>query len=227
MAASGKRRCTAKSKRSGKRCANWAIKGRRTCRMHGGKSPRGRDHPSYKHGLHTKSLPERYRARYGEHLVDDRVFSLDPEVALIQTRMDELLAGLDVDGHVALWIKLKAACDELQRATKSKEHDSARNAIGAVCSLVDRGRSESRTWVDIHALQIQKTKTLEVRSRIAKQEQASIPEAHLFVIMDRFAEVVRTEITKAFKLELSESDTLRNISTALKGQVFSGSSGEA
>lgn len=30
--------CTGKSKRSGKRCLKWAIRGKATCRMHGGKS---------------------------------------------------------------------------------------------------------------------------------------------------------------------------------------------
>lgn len=33
------RRCTAKSKRSGKLCERYAMKGQRTCMMHGGKTP--------------------------------------------------------------------------------------------------------------------------------------------------------------------------------------------
>ena len=28
--------CTAKSKRSGKQCLKWAVRGRTTCHMHGG-----------------------------------------------------------------------------------------------------------------------------------------------------------------------------------------------
>ena len=33
------RRCTAKSKRSGDLCGNFALKGHRTCAFHGGKTP--------------------------------------------------------------------------------------------------------------------------------------------------------------------------------------------
>lgn len=33
------RRCTAKSKRSGNLCGRYAMKGQRTCMMHGGKTP--------------------------------------------------------------------------------------------------------------------------------------------------------------------------------------------
>ena len=35
----GARRCTAKSKRSGRRCQQWAIRGGTVCSMHGGQAP--------------------------------------------------------------------------------------------------------------------------------------------------------------------------------------------
>ncbi len=48
--------CTAKSKRSGGRCRNYACQDRETCRMHGGTSKRGREHWNYQTGLHSKDL---------------------------------------------------------------------------------------------------------------------------------------------------------------------------
>lgn len=51
--------CTAKSKRSKNQCKNWALHGRNTCRMHGGKS----------RGPRTEAGKERSRlavVRYGE-----------------------------------------------------------------------------------------------------------------------------------------------------------------
>jgi hypothetical protein len=50
------RQCTAKSKRSGCRCKNYACRDRETCRMHGGKSLRGADHPNFRHGRCSKLL---------------------------------------------------------------------------------------------------------------------------------------------------------------------------
>jgi len=47
--------CTAKSKRSGKRCKRWASPGRTKCRMHGGRTPRGKDSPHFKHGARVIS----------------------------------------------------------------------------------------------------------------------------------------------------------------------------
>src|SRR5262249_26023646 len=50
--------CAAKSKRSGERCRNYACRGRDTCRMHGGKSKRGKDHWNFRNGLHNKDVRE-------------------------------------------------------------------------------------------------------------------------------------------------------------------------
>lgn len=50
-------RCAAKSKRSGMQCKAPAIKGKRVCRMHGGKSPGapcGELHGRYVHGRQTR-----------------------------------------------------------------------------------------------------------------------------------------------------------------------------
>ncbi len=53
-------RCTATSKRSGKRCRAPAVRGWSVCRMHGagGGAPSGPGNGRYKHGLHTKELKE-------------------------------------------------------------------------------------------------------------------------------------------------------------------------
>ncbi len=49
-------RCTAKSKRSGVRCCNPAVRGWTVCRMHGARSGAkpGAEHPNFRHGMQTK-----------------------------------------------------------------------------------------------------------------------------------------------------------------------------
>jgi len=61
--------CTAKSKRSGKQCLKWAVRGRTTCHMHGGtaKGPitkAGKERSrqaALRHGGHTKRAKDHYR----------------------------------------------------------------------------------------------------------------------------------------------------------------------
>ena len=61
--------CTAKSKRSKEQCQKWAVRGKMTCRMHGGasrgpKSKAGRERSRLallKHGGHTKEAKAMHR----------------------------------------------------------------------------------------------------------------------------------------------------------------------
>ena len=58
--------CEAKSKRSGQRCKNWPIRGKNTCRFHGGcstgpKTSAGKKRvidTHYKHGYRSKNAIE-------------------------------------------------------------------------------------------------------------------------------------------------------------------------
>lgn len=61
--------CTAKSKRSGNQCLKWAVRGRTTCHMHGGRSKGpttklGKEHSrnaAFRHGAYTKQAKTYHR----------------------------------------------------------------------------------------------------------------------------------------------------------------------
>ena len=57
-------RCSATSKRTGKRCRAPAVRGWAVCRFHGarGGAPRGAQNGSYKHGLYMNEAIEERRA---------------------------------------------------------------------------------------------------------------------------------------------------------------------
>ena len=51
----GSQRCTAMSKQARRQCRQLAAPGSDKCRFHGGWSPRGRQHPGYRHGGASKA----------------------------------------------------------------------------------------------------------------------------------------------------------------------------
>jgi hypothetical protein len=62
-AANAAPRCTATSKRTGKRCKAPAVTGWSVCRFHGagGGHPAGKDHPSWRHGMRSQEWIEERR----------------------------------------------------------------------------------------------------------------------------------------------------------------------
>ena len=57
-------RCSARSKRSGKRCRGPAVRGKLVCRFHGARAgaPKGPANGAYRHGLHTQEAVKERRA---------------------------------------------------------------------------------------------------------------------------------------------------------------------
>ena len=58
--------CNAKT-RQGTVCKRRVTPGRNRCHLHGGKSPRGKDHPRYEHGYYT--IEEREKRRFLRELI--------------------------------------------------------------------------------------------------------------------------------------------------------------
>src|SRR5215216_2176358 len=106
--------CGAKT-RSGGECRQPAMANGR-CRMHGGRSPRGLAHPSFKTGRFSRSIPSRLSHSYEEALADPRKLELDNELALLICRNEELLATLHSGESSALWKRLRNAKREMDKA---------------------------------------------------------------------------------------------------------------
>lgn len=85
--------CTAKSKRSGQQCRNYAVTGKDKCRMHGGTTP-------IKHGLYSKYATTTLGSRLEQAENDPELLSAKRQVALLaalQSRKFDQLAQLDDD----------------------------------------------------------------------------------------------------------------------------------
>ena len=87
------RMCGAKT-RKGRSCENPPVLGRNRCRMHGGASLRGSNHPNFKHGRRSKAPPRHLLRIYEETCSDANLLELRSEIALGDARVSDLLEQL-------------------------------------------------------------------------------------------------------------------------------------
>ena len=73
---------------NGEQCRRYAMKGKRTCYLHGGKAGMPPVHGRYSH-----SLPADLRERYEYFKSDPEILSLKPDVALARTFMERFMGG--------------------------------------------------------------------------------------------------------------------------------------
>ena len=75
-------------------CILLPVKGRTRCRMHGGATPQGIASPHYRGKGYSRSVPKHLQAIYEAHFNDPDLLSLHKEIALCNTRIEDLLTQI-------------------------------------------------------------------------------------------------------------------------------------
>ena len=142
--------CGAKT-RCGSPCRSRPMPNGR-CRMHGGRSLAGPASKSFKHGKYSKYLPARLLERFREAESDRALLSLRDEIALVDARIDVVLARVDTGESSRAWKELGAAFARLGKARAGGDAAAADRAVGTIGGILGRGRADRDAWEDVRAL---------------------------------------------------------------------------
>jgi hypothetical protein len=156
-------RCGAKNKQNGGRCANWVVRGRTRCRMHGGQSLTGTACPHYRSGRYSAYVPERLRTRYEQAETDQELLSLRSDVALVDARLSDLLSRVDTGESGAMWAELRRAYRAFTKARQAG--DNKTTALATVETVIERAVQDHQAWAEIGALIEQRRKLAESEHR--------------------------------------------------------------
>ena len=137
-------RCTAQSKQTRQRCRRWPTPGSHLCRMHGGRTPAGVAAPTFKHGRYSKQLPSRLAARYAEAATDPRLLELREDVALLDSRIADVLQRVDSGESGSLWRRLQAAHRVFPEARRRNDMSAMRMALDDLLALIAQGATPTR-----------------------------------------------------------------------------------
>src|SRR5215218_3731776 len=139
--------CGAKT-RSGGECRQPAMANGR-CRMHGGRSPRGVAHPSFKTGRFSRSIPSRLSQSYEEALADPRKLELADELAVIVARNREMLESLYSGESDGLWRRLICHKRKLEAARRAGDLDAQAEHLNIIIRLIEVGAKDVERWAEL------------------------------------------------------------------------------
>lgn len=158
----GEQRCTAKSKRSGQQCKNWAIGGSDKCRMHSGEGKtKGWMNQSYKggdlvgmadikkKGKYSGSVIGTLRERYEEAIAHDDLTTLSNELALMDSRIAQILEKLGTGETSELWDSLKDEWTRFMMAVRLGDTESQNACLPTLNRLITQGASTSHQWNEL------------------------------------------------------------------------------
>jgi len=142
--------------------------------MHGGRSPRGVAHPSFKTGRFSRSIPSRLSQSYEEALADPRKLELADELAVIVARNREMLESLYSGESDGLWRRLRNHKRRMERARRDGDQDAAELHLNAIEHLIERGADDGERWAELK-------KNVDQQRKLAESERKRLVEAHKMV----------------------------------------------
>lgn len=192
------RRCTAKSKRSGVQCQNWAVNGSDKCRMHAGngrtkgmmnQNYRGGDLVGYnefkKKGKYSDSIMGNLRARYEEALEHDELTTLNNELGLMDSRIAQILEKLGTGETSDLWASLRDEWTRFMMAVRLGDTESQNACLPIMNRLIMQGAATSSQWDELFSVMEKRRKMIETENKrvASSRDMISVEQAVLMLNM--------------------------------------------
>lgn len=192
--------CNAKSKRTGEQCRARAVIGSTKCYHHGGKTPKGVASPNYQTGRYSKYLPARLLERYEESAADGELLALREEIALLDSRLADLLKRVDSGEAGQAWKDAKAAHRKLTLALQTKDTQGMLTAVSELEAAIGKGHGDYLAWNEIQT-------TLDQRRRLVESERKRLVDMQQMVTSEQ-AMLLVTALLDAVRKNVHDRDTL-------------------
>lgn len=184
----GKPRCQGWNSNHGRQCFAFALKGKTKCKWHGGASPGGVGSASWKHGRYSKVIPTGLADKYKAAVTDPDILVMDAEIALLQSRLMELVEGLERFPDAGKsWQELRASYRRFDRAqreagampegdAKIRKLAEASGNLSQVRDEINRGVAKWAAWGEILDL------TNSLRQTIVSEQNRRIKGEHVMYV---------------------------------------------
>jgi hypothetical protein len=187
------------------------------CEVHGGKTPIGIASPNLRTGRYSKSLPARLSQDYEQALADPDLLSIREDVALLDSRLADVLAAASNHEAGELWANLKAALKEYDGARGKDIEQKRSDALANIRWLINEGYQEWQAWRDIRALLQERKSLVESERDRLKQMQLMITTERANVLLGAIAGIIRTHVTDRTALTGIAADMRRLVSAEPRG----------
>jgi hypothetical protein len=153
-------------------------------------------------------MPTRMAARYQEAQADPDLLVLRDEIALLDSRLADVLSRVDTGESGALWSQLSKSWADFMLARSSGNVPKMTECLAAHEALLERGRADYAAWAEIGAL-------LDRRQRFVESERKRYVEMQQMVSLEQ-AMLFLGAVTDAIRRHVSDRPTLAALGRELE-----------
>jgi hypothetical protein len=149
--------------------------------------------------------------RFEEARSDPALLELRDDIALLDSRLGEMVESLGEVGSADLWRMLRVNYEALRAARSTNNVEGMALALSAMGELIERGDDVSRTWDQVFAL-------LDQRRKLVESERKRLVEMHQMITVER-AMILIQAVMNAVAQRVRDRDTLRALATDVRAIV--------
>ena len=208
-----KKECGAKlRKKPGRFCKSPPIKGKRRCRLHGGRSLAGVAHGSFKHGRYSRYLPKDLRKQYEQSKHDPQLLSHEPDLRLMDLRLQGLIKNLDNTASLEAFSRAQVEWEKLEQAQDRGDLEEMGRVMLKLRPLMRLTVPAGPIWEEIREVIEQRRKLLESESRRIQQSSNSMSGEQILALIEYIVDVLRGSVQK-YADRLIASKILNQVTT--------------
>jgi len=163
--------------------------------MHGGKTPRGIEAGSFKHGRYSKYLPDRIHERYVQALADKDLINLDDEIALVDARLTGQLDRLNNTGmNDGGWSRARDLFQSFRLHTSRGRRVQAVDDLNALETILSLDSEDHIAWTVIGELIEQRRKLVETERKRLSDEDKAIAIDKLMILIAAIIDIIRRHV---------------------------------
>lgn len=138
------------------------------CYYHQG-GPSGPRNGNFKHGAYSRHLPTRIAADFEAIVKDKELAELDYDIALVQTRIIDLIGRVEHGESGELWNELHQAAAAFQASIKEGDAPEVKKAVEKIYNLTLRGKGDIEIWQEVVQMVDVKRRLVDSNARLAEK----------------------------------------------------------
>ncbi|NJR71170.1 MAG: hypothetical protein HC771_22945 [Synechococcales cyanobacterium CRU_2_2] len=172
-------------------------------------------HPNYKHGRYAKVLPTRLQENYAAAIADPDLLAQREEIALLTSRLQDVLVRVDTGESGRIWEALKEAATEMTAAKQANDSQGVSTAFQEILRLIKGGHEDYAAWEDVRQIVLE-------RNKLIKAEGDRIIKAKYYLTVEQGTNMlvnVANALKDSLKRRISDESTraviIRDVGTEI------------
>lgn len=164
------------------------------CYKHGGATPRGFANANTKTGRHSKDLPTRYAATYIDSLMSKKQLELAPEIALIDSRLVEVMAQLSSGESGSAWKAITDCYQSLVQANKDNKPIVVQHYLMEMGLVIAGVIDDRSTWNELRVLIDDRRKLVESERKRKTEAQTVFTAEQALMLFGVIENIIRQNV---------------------------------